>query len=103
MNRTVILICSLVLLAGHLAYADENKVTPYGDYCRDCTIYGICKDIIPLRESLIALNNYYRAKGYRVGVVRQRGRFLEVDIYKGIHPADKVLFDRKTGRVRSIY
>jgi len=85
------------------AYAGEGRVTPYGDYCRDCTIYGICKDVIPPRRALTAIHRYYGEKGYRVGTVNHRGRFIEAEVYKDRRQVDKVLFDRKTGRLRSVY
>jgi len=85
------------------AFAGDSRVTPYGDYCRDCTIYGACKDLVPMEDSMAALDNYYRAKGYRTEIIKHRGRFIVAEIYRGSHIVDKVLFDRKTGRVRSIY
>ncbi len=83
--------------------AEENNVTPYGDYCRDCTIYGTCKEIISPRLAVIALSRYYREKGYRLGAIYHKGRFIEAEIFKNDRQVDKVLFDRKTGRLRSIY
>ncbi len=83
--------------------AEENNVTPYGDYCRDCTIYGTCKEIISPRVAVIALSRYYGEKGYRLGAIYHKGRFIEAEIFKNGRQVDKVLFDRKTGRVRSIY
>lgn len=85
------------------AFADEENVTPYGDYCRDCATYGICKDVIPQKEAIKSLDKYYRDKGYRVGAVFHKGRFIEAIIFKERRQVDKVLFDRKTGRLRSVY
>jgi len=81
----------------------ENNVTPYGDYCRDCTIYGTCKEIIASKDAVIALDHYYRHRGYRLGTIYHKGRFIEAEIFKNNRQVDKVLFDRKTGRLRSIY
>ncbi len=83
--------------------AEENNVTPYGDYCKDCTIYGTCKEVIPTGVAVAALDRYYRDRGYRVGTVQYKGRFIEAVIYKRNRQVDVVLFDRKTGRLRSIY
>ena len=52
---------------------------------------------------MIALDRYYRDKGYRVGTIYHKGRFIEAEIFKNNREVDKVLFDRKTGRLRSIY
>ena len=106
MARTFFFAISLVTLFFSMTVfvrAEENNVTPYGDYCRDCTIYGACKEIISPRVAVIALDRYYREKGYRLGAIYHKGRFIEAVIFKNDRQVDKVLFDRKTGRLRSIY
>ncbi len=85
-----------------IAFAGGNNVTPYGDYCKDCGTYGTCSNIMSPEKATVAIKKYYREKGYRVGNLRHKGRFIEADIYKNKRQVDKVLFDRKTGRIRSI-
>lgn len=85
------------------SHAEENSVTPYGDYCTECANYGTCKDVLSPKSAVQALTKYYHGKGYSVGQVYHKGRFIEADIYKDDKLVDKVLFDRKTGRLRSIY
>ena len=97
-----ILITALLLLIWVPADAGNNRVTPYGDYCRECTTYGTCKSIIPIKEAVAAIGQYYRDKGCTVGRVRHKGRFIEAEIYQDNRLVDKVLFDRKTSRIRSI-
>ena len=84
------------------ASAAEDMVTPYGDYCRECTTYGTCKDPLPPRKAIAAIEQYYQEKGFTVQKVRHKGRFIEAEIYQGSRLVDKVLFDRKTGRIRSV-
>ena len=103
MVRAIFFITVLIFSMSFLAYAEENNVTPYGDYCRDCTIYGTCKEVIPPGVAVIALDRYYRERGYRVGAIFHKGRFIEAEIFKNNRRVDVVLFDRKTGRLRSIY
>ncbi len=103
MVRTIFFVLALTLSISIFAYAGENNVTPYGDYCRDCTIYGTCKEIIPRRVAVIALDRYYGERGYRVGTIYHKGRFIEAEVFKDNRRVDVVLFDRKTGRLRSIY
>ncbi|MDA8238863.1 MAG: hypothetical protein M0Z67_00675 [Nitrospiraceae bacterium] len=86
-----------------VVFAEEGNVTPYGDYCQGCTSYGTCKEVITPRDAVIALDRYYRDRGYRVGTIYHKGRFIEAEIFKNNREVDKVLFDRKTGRLRSIY
>jgi len=97
-----IFITALLLLIGGTANAGNNRVTPYGDYCKECTTYGTCKSILPLKEAVAALVQYYRDKGCEVSIVRHKGRFIEAEIYRDNRLVDKVLFDRKTSRIRSI-
>lgn len=97
------LVIFITLSAAFIAFAGDDTVTPYGDYCKDCANYGICKDVIPPHDAVKSIDRYYREKGYRMGAVYHKGRFIEADIYKKDRQVDKVLFDRKTGRLRSIY
>ena len=97
-----IFITALFLSIGLSAYAGQDAVTPYGDYCKECATYGTCKDPIPPQAAIVAIENYYRERGYTVGKVRHKGRFIEAEIYEDNRLVDKVLFDRKTGRIRSI-
>ena len=97
-----IFITALLLLIAGTANAGNNRVTPYGDYCKECTTYGTCKSIIPIKKAVTAIGLYYRDKGCQVGRVRHKGRFIEAEIYRDNRLVDKVLFDRKSGRLRSI-
>lgn len=106
MARTIFFVIIVIILFFSMTVfvrAEENNVTPYGDYCRDCTIYGTCKEVISPRVAVIALGRYYQEKGYRLGTIYHKGRFIEAEIFKNGRQVDKVLFDRKTGRLRSIY
>jgi hypothetical protein len=97
-----VFITMLFLLIGPSAFAGEDVITPYGDYCNKCTKYGICKDPLPPGDAIAAIEQYYRNKGYTVGRIQHKGRFIKADIYEGHRLVDKVLFDRKNGRIRSI-
>ena len=95
-------IAALFLSISASAHAGGVIVTPYGDYCSKCTTYGTCKAPLPPIEAIAALEQYYMDKGYKVGYVRHKGRFIEAEIYDNHKLVDKVLFDRKTGRIRSV-
>ena len=81
----------------------RKAVTPYGDFCSRCSKYGMGKKPVTPGEALAAIQEYFKHKGLTVKKVRGRGRFLRAEIYKGEMLVDKVLFDRRTGRIRSIY
>lgn len=91
-----------MISAASSSSAGEKPVTPYGDHSRDCTIYGTGNKLMPLAGAVHGLNKYYEARGYTVGNMRYRGRFIEAEIFRDGRQVDKVLFDRISGRVRSI-
>jgi len=97
---TLALLTSLSISALGQAH---DETTPYGDYCGACSKYGVCKQSVSNEDSRTAIEGYYREKGMEVGEMRYRGRFIEVEILKGGQMVDKILFDRKSGRIRSIY
>jgi hypothetical protein len=103
MNRYLCLVAALlIVVSASYAWAGED-VTPYGDFCTQCTTYGAGQRMIAADEAVKALEKYYGKKGCQLGAVSYKGRFVEVEIYKNGRNIDKVLFDRKTGRIRSIY
>lgn len=97
------MVFSALLTFAAVTTADDALITPYGDYCKHCTTYGTCKAPLPPNEAVRALEEYYGEKGYEIGAVHYKGRFIEAVIQKDSKPVDKVLFDRNTGRIRSVY
>ena len=99
----ILLTIFILLSAVSVSLAEEKNITPYGDYCKDCAAYGACKDALSLDESVKSLSRYYDERGLRVGAIQHKGRFIVADIYKENKQVDRVLFDMKSGRLRSIY
>jgi len=99
MRYLVPLIASLVIAAS--GYAAE-RATPYGDNPQG-SAYGIYNDKVSPEEAEMAIEKYFAGRGFRATNMRHKGRFVEADIYRGNLLCDKILFDRKTGRMRSIY
>ena len=93
----------IVLLAAAADGYGGQHSAPYGDYPEWNSAYGICRVDLGTREAEIAIERYFAIKGFRVRNMRHRERFVEADIYKDRLLYDKILFDRKTGRIRSIY
>lgn len=102
-NKTLSLAALLLIPMISVAHAERKNVTPYGDYCKDYSVYGICRDALLPDEALSALNKYYRGKGCKVLIVHHRGRFIMAEIYRNRRQVDKVIFDKNTGRLRSVY
>jgi len=94
---------SILLSAGSFSFGGEVPVTPYGGYCKDCALYGSCIESIPPMEAVQSLRKYYEERGYRLGNFTHKGRFIEAEVLQNSRQVDKVIFDRKTGRIRSMY
>ena len=84
--------------AGH-----KGPVTPYGDFCPRCSEYGNCKSNMSHDEAKEALISYYQKKGLGVELEKKRGRFIRVKVKDRNKVVDIIIFDRRTGRIRSIY
>lgn len=97
----LIIFISMVVLIISL-FAQETRI-PYGDYQECCGAYGVCRDDMSQRDAEIAITRYFSLKGMRVGRIQHRGRFVEAEIYRNSKMMDRIIFDRKTGRMRSVY
>ena len=107
MKYIAVLVIILALLLGSLtvvyAWRFGKPVTPYGDYCPHCTQYGSCKTIMSHEDAKKAMLNYYQGKGLDVELENKGGRFIRARIKEADRVIDVIIFDRRTGRVRSIY
>jgi hypothetical protein len=94
----------LIFLNGSgISASDQKKVTPYGDYCSRMGHYGKHKSIIDLKQAEEALKHYYGEKRLDIDVVSREGRFIKVHVIDKHAVVDIIIFDRRTGRVRSVY
>jgi hypothetical protein len=82
-----------------------RNVTPYGDFCPNCSVYGVRYKHRQVRhdKAIEAIRAYFAKRGFTIGNVRGIGRFIKVDVYRKGELVDRLVFDRKTGRIRSIY
>ena len=82
-----------------------RSVTPYGDFCPNCSVYGVRYKHEAVRhdKAVEAISAYFAKRGFQIGNVKGIGRFIKVDIFKDEKLVDRIIFDRKTGRIRSIY
>jgi hypothetical protein len=81
----------------------EKETVPYGDNCPLCGEYGYCSKPPTHEEAANALKSYFGKRGLNVMVLKQKDRFLEVEVYRNGTLVDRVLLDLRTGRIRSIY
>lgn len=101
----VLIISAFMLISFSDAIADHERrsVTPYGDFCSECTRYGTCKSTLSHDKAKKAIMDYYHQKGLGVEIENKRGRFIKVKIKDSHKIVDVIIFDRRTGRLRSIY
>lgn len=102
-----LMVLLLALLIGSMltgiTVSAQGHDTPYGDYHEWCGAYGICREDMSQKDAEMAIERYFSSKGLRVGRFHHRGRFVEADIYRDSRMTDRIIFDRKTGRMRSVY
>jgi len=84
----------------------KSERYPYGHYYpgpREGE-YGQRKTIRTEAEARKILMNYFSPQRATIGEIRERGWFFEAEI-RDIHniPIDRVIIDKRTGRMRSIY
>lgn len=87
------------VVAGHRG----RGITPYGDFCNFCSDYGICDRPMSHEGAKKAIIDYYHKKGLNVMIEKHRGRFMKAKIMDKDNVVDVIIFDRRTGRIRSIY
>lgn len=104
MNMLILILSALfVVTSVSYIYAGEEQTTPFGAVCPACDTYGYCQKPLTYKQALQNLETYYSRKGLQVTVVKQFGRFIEVNVYRDRSFVEKVILDRHTGRIRPIY
>jgi uncharacterized membrane protein len=100
-----IIISALLLIPFSTVFAwhHERPVTPYGDMCSRCGHYGICSSIMSPKDAKKAMMDYYNKKGLNIKIENVRERFIKAKVKKKNKIVDVIIFDRRTGRIRSIY
>jgi hypothetical protein len=100
----MVLFVLLVLPLSDVSAEHRGKpVTPYGDFCKRCGNYGTCKKPMKPHDAEKAMKDYYKKKGLKVEMERSKGRFLKAKVKDKGKTVDTIIFDRRTGRIRSIY
>ncbi len=101
----ITVLCSFVIItvAPAFAWHEDKAVTPYGDFCPMASKYGMHRHNISIEEAKAALSEYYKEKGLSIWIVEIKGRFIKLNVTDGKKIVDTVIFDRHTGRLRSIY
>jgi hypothetical protein len=93
----------LTVLSPAMAWHRGKEVTPYGDFCRLCGMYGICDSPMSHEGAKKAVIDYYHKKGLEVIIEKNIGRFIKARVMDKEKVVDVIIMDRRTGRIRSIY
>lgn len=102
-STLVIIPLILALSTARFAFSDDAKpVTPYGE-CAGCGKYGICKTQMSEEDARKVMVEHYDKKGLRINIEKTTGRFIKAKIMDNDKVVDIVIFDCRTGRIRSIY
>jgi len=82
--------------------ADTGEGSPYGD--TKSGEYGERRTVQNAADAMKVLKEYFSKKDFRIGEIRERKLYFEADILdKNNRIVDKVIVDKRTGRIRSIY
>jgi len=87
-----------------LVHAEDTS--PYGDYKKGAADkgYGEKRPVATIEEARQVLAEYFAKKDVRIGEIREKELFFEAEIRdKNNNLIDKVIVDKRTGRIRSIY
>jgi hypothetical protein len=90
-------------LSGPLtAYAGEQNESPYGS--SGAGTYGEKQQVGTKDDAKKLLREYFSKKDVTIGEIREKQYYFEADILDGSGKlVDKVIVDKRTGRIRSIY
>ena len=101
----LIIVLMLLLISFSEAFAGphDKPVTPFGDFCPRCSEYGNCESTMDHDDAKEAMQEYYHKKGMSVEIENKKGRFIRAKIKNENDIVDVIIFDRRTGRIRSIY
>lgn len=99
------LVLSFIFIApdGVSANHHRKSVTPYGDSCDRVNHYGVHKKMLDIKRVKEALKHYYAQKSLDIEILNSSGRFIKTIVKDKDKVVDTIIFDRKTGRIRSIY
>jgi hypothetical protein len=65
--------------------------------------YGFRNHASGVHEAVEALEKYFSRQGLEVKVLGHGRRFIRAEVYDGEEMVDSILFDRMTGKMRSVY
>ncbi|MCI0469926.1 MAG: hypothetical protein L0Y62_07705 [Nitrospirae bacterium] len=96
--------CFICIVCGVFAADSQGQDYPYGDYSRGGKGkgYGEKNNVTSKDDAKKALNKYYENRDVKAGGIKEREFFYESEIKdKDNNIVDRVIIDKRTGRIRS--
>ncbi len=105
-NRVLLcfFVAAVCMLSTPPVHAED--ASPYGDYKKGTTEggYGEKRPVATVEEAKKVLSEYFAKKNVRIGEIKEQELFFEAEIRdKNNTLVDKVIVDKRTGRIRSTY
>lgn len=83
------------------AYASDER-HPYGGSRRGA--YGEKKEVLTIDDARKILKEYFLKRDVKIGEIKEKEYYFEAEILdRRNNLVDKVIIDKRTGRIRSIY
>ncbi len=79
---------------------------PYGGYCRGPRWgwYGANQPVTTSDEARKHLEKYFEGQDVTIGTIAEKSTYFEAEIRNTAHEViDKVIINKRTGRIRSVY
>ncbi len=96
----------MMLYFSSLTFAGAEDASPYRGHKKGAaeTGYGEKRPVTTVEEAQKALTEYFAKKDVNIGEIREQELFFEAEIRdKSNNLVDKVIVDKRTGRIRSTY
>lgn len=105
-NRVLLcfFIAAVCIIGVPLVHAEDAPLP--GDYKKGKADrgYGEKRPVATLEEARKVLTEYFAKEDVKIGEINEKGLFFEAEIRdKNNKLVDKVIVDKRTGRIRSIY
>lgn len=103
--RAALMTVFLVLAAAFIVASaeTEEKQSAYGEGA-DRSVYGEKHPVSTVDEARKQLNDFYEGKGYKVFSIVEKELYFEAEVRdKNGNVVDRVVIDKRTGRIRSIF
>jgi len=102
-NAVLFSLFMMMLYFSSLTFAGAQDSSPYRKGTAE-TGYGEKRPVTTIEEARKALTEYFAKKDVKIGEIKEKKLFFEAEIRdKSNNLVDKVIVDKRTGRIRSTY